>query len=62
MNNKSNIIEITPLASINRINFSKYESFFKRNISLVRLFYEEFNDETKWQQFVAKLPWNRRRL
>lgn len=55
MDNKSNIIEIISLASSNRINFFEYESFFKRNISLVRLFYEEYNDEIKWQQLVAKL-------
>ncbi|MFR2570801.1 MAG: hypothetical protein ACLS90_03745 [Clostridia bacterium] len=24
----------------------------------MRLFYEEYADDEKWQQIVAKLPWN----
>ena len=29
----------------------------ERNIRSMRLFYEEYADDEKWQQRVAKLPW-----
>ena len=33
------------------------KGFSERNIRSMRLFYEEYVDDEKWQQLVAKLPW-----
>ena len=33
------------------------KGFSERNIRSMRLFYEEYADDEKWQQLVAKLPW-----
>ena len=33
------------------------EGFSERNIMSKRLFCEEYANDGKWQQFVAKLPW-----
>lgn len=33
------------------------KGFSERNIRSMRLFYEEYADDAKWQQLVAKLPW-----
>jgi hypothetical protein len=32
------------------------KSFSERNIRTMSLFYEEYADDEKWQQLVAKLP------
>ena len=47
----------------NKISFYILSTFFlemkefpKKNIRSIRLFYEEYAFDEKWQQFVAKLP------
>ena len=33
------------------------KGFSERNIRAMRAFYEEYSEDEKWQQLVAKLPW-----
>ena len=33
------------------------KGFSGRNIRSMRAFYEEYSEDEKWQQLVAKLPW-----
>lgn len=40
-----------------KLTFPSMKGFSERNIRSMRLFYEEYNDDEKWQQLVAKLPW-----
>lgn len=40
-----------------KLSFPNVKGFSERNIRSMRLFYEEYEDDEKWQQLVAKLPW-----
>lgn len=40
-----------------KLTFPNMTGFSERNIRSMRLFYEEYQDDEKWQQLVAKLPW-----
>lgn len=40
-----------------KLTFPNMKGFSERNIRAMRLFYEEYSDDEKWQQVVAKLPW-----
>ena len=40
-----------------KLTFPNMKGFSERNIRAMRLFYEEYKDDEKWQQLVAKLPW-----
>lgn len=40
-----------------KLAFPNMKGFSERNIRSMRLFYEEYCDNEKWQQLVAKLPW-----
>lgn len=40
-----------------KLTFPSMKGFSERNIRAMRLFYEEYCDDEKWQQLVAKLPW-----
>ena len=40
-----------------KLTFPSMKGFSERNIRAMRLFYEEYKDDEKWQQLVAKLPW-----
>lgn len=40
-----------------KLSFPNVSGFSERNIRSMRLFYEEYYDDEKWQQLVAKLPW-----
>lgn len=40
-----------------KITFPNMKGFSERNIRAMRLFYEEYANDEKWQQLVAKLPW-----
>ena len=39
-----------------KLTFPNMKGFSERNIRSMRLFYEEYVDDEKWQQLVAKLP------
>lgn len=41
---------------MNLVNITDKIERFLRNRRLKRLFYEEYADDEKWQQLVAKLP------
>ena len=44
--------------SINlKLEFPNMKGFSERNLRNMKLFYEEYRDDEKWQQLVAKLPW-----
>ncbi len=40
-----------------KLTFPNMKGFSERNIRSMRLFYEEYADDEKWQQLVAKLFW-----
>lgn len=40
-----------------KLTFPYMKGFSERNIRSMRLFYEEYSDDEKWQHLVAKLPW-----
>ncbi len=40
-----------------KLTFPNMKGFSERNIRAMRLFYEEYANDEKWQQLVAKLPW-----
>lgn len=40
-----------------KMTFPNINGFSERNIRSMRLFYEEYANDEKWQQLVAKLPW-----
>ena len=40
-----------------KLVFANMKGFSERNIRSMCLFYEEYRDDEKWQQLVAKLPW-----
>lgn len=40
-----------------KITFPDMKGFSERNIRAMRMFYEEYATDEKWQQVVAKLPW-----
>ena len=40
-----------------KLTFPNMKGFSERNIRSMRLFYEEYVDDEKRQQLVAKLPW-----
>lgn len=40
-----------------KLTFPSMKGFSERNIRAMRLFYEEYSNDEKWQQLVAKLPW-----
>lgn len=40
-----------------KLTFPNMKGFSERNIRSMRLFYDEYKDDEKWQQLVAKLPW-----
>ena len=40
-----------------KMTFPNINGFSERNIRSMRLFYEEYAHDEKWQQLVAKLPW-----
>lgn len=40
-----------------KLTFPYMKGFSERNIRAMRLFYEEYSEDEKWQQLVAKLPW-----
>lgn len=41
-----------------KLTFPNMNGFSERNISTMRMFYEEYALDEKWQQVVAKLPWS----
>ena len=44
--------------SINlKLEFPNIKGFSERNLRSMKLFYEEYKEDEKWQQLVAKLPW-----
>lgn len=40
-----------------KLTFPNMKGFSERNIRAMRMFYEEYSNDEKWQQLVAKLPW-----
>lgn len=40
-----------------KLTFPNMTGFSERNIRSMRMFYEEYQNDEKWQQLVAKLPW-----
>ena len=40
-----------------KLTFPNIKGFSERNIRSMRMFYEEYSGDEKWQQLVAKLPW-----
>jgi len=40
-----------------KLTFPNVKGFSERNIRAMRMFYEEYANDVKWQQLVAKLPW-----
>ena len=40
-----------------KLTFPNMKGFSERNIRAMRMFYEEYANDVKWQQLVAKLPW-----
>ena len=40
-----------------KLTFPNMKGFSERNIRAMRMFYEEYAADEKWQQLVAKLPW-----
>ena len=40
-----------------KLTFPNMKGFSERNIRAMRMFYEEYANDEKWQQLVAKLPW-----
>ena len=40
-----------------KLTFPNMTGFSERNLRSMKLFYEEYKDDEKWQQAVAKLPW-----
>ncbi len=40
-----------------KLTFPNMKGFSERNIRAMRMFYEEYATDEKWQQLVAKLPW-----
>ena len=40
-----------------KMTFPNINGFSERNIRSMRLFYDEYANDEKWQQLVAKLPW-----
>ncbi len=40
-----------------KLEFPNMKGFSERNIRAMKLFYEEYANDEKWQQLVAKLPW-----
>lgn len=40
-----------------KLSFPNMKGFSERNIRSMRHFYEEYKEDEKWQQLVAKLPW-----
>ena len=40
-----------------KLTFPNMKGFSERNIRAMRSFYEEYAEDEKWQQLVAKLPW-----
>ena len=40
-----------------KLIFPDMQGFSERDIRALRLFYEEYDNDEKWQQLVAKLPW-----
>ena len=40
-----------------KLTFPNMKGLSERNIRSMRLFYEEYAFDEKWQQLVAKLPW-----
>ena len=47
----------TQLSTELKLTFPNMKGFSERNIRAMRLFYEEYQNDTIWQQLVAKLPW-----
>lgn len=39
------------------LTFPNMKGFSERNIRAMRMFYEKYATDEKWQQLVAKLPW-----
>lgn len=39
-----------------KLTFPNMKGFSERNIRAMRMFYEEYATDEKWQQLVAKLP------
>lgn len=40
-----------------KLSFPDMKGFSERNLRAMRMFYEEYEKDEKWQQAVAKLPW-----
>ena len=40
-----------------KLTFPNMKGFSERNIRSMRLFYEEYADDEKWQQLVLKSTW-----
>lgn len=40
-----------------KLAFPNMQGFSERNIRAMKVFYEEYAFDEKWQQLVAKLPW-----
>lgn len=40
-----------------KLSFPDMKGFSERNLRSMRMFYEEYEKDEKWQQVVAKLPW-----
>ena len=45
-----------------KLTFPNMKGFSERNIRAMRMFYEEYANDEKWQQLVAKLPWGHKWL
>ena len=45
------IVSIEP-----KLTFPNMKGFSERNIRAMRMFYEEYANDEKWQQLAAKLP------
>ena len=56
--NKSYGSNFTKQVSVElKLTFPNMQGFSERNIRAMKLFYEEYASDEKWQQLVAKLPW-----
>jgi len=40
-----------------KLEFPNIKGFSERNLRSMKLFYDEYKDDEKWQQLVAKLTW-----
>lgn len=53
---------IEDIAAEIKLTMPNIEGFSGRNLRRMKLFYEEYEDDEKWPQLVAKLPWGHNAL